>query len=68
MNQNVIIEKEKADLQMSAADVGGARFCREIDSDVFTAPGMANTATAESILVRMTGDKPHNLNLLTKNL
>jgi hypothetical protein len=61
------MEKEKADLQMSAADVG-ARVYRVIDNDVYTAPGIADTASAETILVRMTGNKPHNLNLLSKNL
>jgi hypothetical protein len=43
---------------MSAADVG-ARVYRVIDNDVCIAPGMVNMAFAESILVRMTGDKLH---------
>jgi len=52
---------------MSAADVG-ARVYRVIDNEVYKDPGMANTASTDSILVRMTGNKPHNLNLLRKIL
>jgi len=52
---------------MSAADFD-ARVYRVIDNEVYTAPGMSNTASAESILVRMTGNKPQNLNLLSKIL
>jgi hypothetical protein len=47
---------------MSTADVG-ARVYGVIDNDVYTAPGMANMAFVESILVRMTGDKPHKWKL-----
>ena len=61
------LSNRKADLQMSAADVGG-RVYRVTDNEVYAAPGMANTASAESILVRMTGNKPHNFNLLSKIL
>jgi hypothetical protein len=52
---------------MSAADVG-AHFYRVIDNQVYTAPGLADPTSAESILVRMTGNEPLNLNLMKRIL
>ena len=44
---------------MSAADVC-ALFYRVIDNEVYIVPRMANTVSAERILVKMTGCKTHN--------
>jgi hypothetical protein len=51
---------------MSFAEVG-ARVYMVIDDEVYTASRMANMASAENIPFTVTGNKPHNLNLLSKH-